>query len=86
MIKARFQQRQDGTLYKKGDEMEGFSDERQAQLVTSGHAEWAPDVPEELPDDSWTVKEIKAFMDKNKILYTSDMLKDDLLDKLQEVF
>ena len=82
MIKAKFQQRQDGTLYKKGDIMEGLPEERQAKLVANGHAEWSPDVPDELPDEGWTVPEIKEFMDENKILYTSDMLKDDLLDKV----
>lgn len=86
MIIARFQQRQKGTLYTKGDPMKGFTDKQEAELVSSGHADWVADQPEELPDDSWTVKELKKFMDRNNILYTSDMLKDDLLDKIQDVW
>ena len=84
MIIARFQQRQDGTLYKKGDEMKGFTDERTAELVQSGHADWKPDLPDSMPNDSWTVAELKNFMDQYSILYSSDMLKEDLLDKIQE--
>ena len=85
MIVAKFQQKQNGTLYKKGDEMTGFTDKQKAQLVQSGHARWKPDVPDALPDNSWTVPEIKDFMDEYSILYTSDMLKADLLDKIEEV-
>lgn len=86
MIIARFQQRQNGTLYKKGDKMEGFSDKRKAQLVASGHADWVAETPDEMPDNSWTVSDIKDFMDEWSILYTSDMLKQDLLDKIEETF
>jgi hypothetical protein len=83
MIIAKFQQKHQGTLYQKGDSMDELPEKYKAQLVQTGHAKWKADLPNELPDDSWTVSEIKDFMDEYSILYTSDMLKADLLDKIQ---
>jgi small subunit ribosomal protein S6e len=41
------------------------------------------DEEDEVPDDSWTVDEIKTWLDDNDVDYTSDDLKDDLLEKAQ---
>ncbi len=86
MIKARFQHERKGTLYKKGDEMKGFTKEQEAELVYSGIADWQADEPDELPNEKWTVSKIKDWMDSWNVLYTDDMLKKDLLDKISELY
>lgn len=40
MIKARFQQRQKGTLYKKGDVIIDHSEKQERELVSMGLAEY----------------------------------------------
>ncbi len=65
----------------------GTADESDETPAETEQEADAPDTAEEsttVPDDSWTVPEIKEYLDEHDIDYTSNDLKADLLEKAQE--
>ncbi len=72
--------------FDESDEEPGSEEDDEAEHEDTADDEDAEDddadaEPEDVPDDSWTVPEIKDWLDEHDIEYTSDDLKADLLEK-----
>jgi large subunit ribosomal protein L22 len=60
------------------------TDEDTPEREDTADTEPTDEETDDVPDDSWTVPEIKEWLDDNDIKYTSNDLKADLLDKVNQ--
>ncbi len=79
IVRAKFNQHWRGDYYEKDAKMP--ANEKQAERLTScGVAYYDVEEIEPIPDESYTVEEIKAYLDSEEIEYKSNAKKAELLE------
>lgn len=79
IVRAKFNQHWRGNFYRAGDEMPA-TDKQGERLTQSKQAYYDVKEIEPFPDDSYTIEEIKAYLDANEIEYKSNLKKAELLE------